>query len=108
MKYLKFIRNVELDPEEILMVESDVNYSNIWLLNGKKVIIAKTLKQISEIVKDAPFVRVNRKTVLNINHIEKYTGSDEAQLSNGLKISFSRRRASLAHIQINQYLSSQF
>lgn len=108
MENLKFIRNVEFRPEEILMFESDINYSNIWLINGRKVIVAKTLKQISEIVKDAPFVRVNRQTVLNINHIQKYTEVGVAHLSNGLKISFSRRRAPLAKIQINQYLSNQF
>jgi two-component system, LytTR family, response regulator len=104
MNFIKFIRNVEIKPEDILMFESDINYSNIWLLDGKKVIVAKTLKQISEIVRDAPFVRVNRQIVLNILHIKKYTETGVVHLSNGLKVSFSRRRAAEAHNYIQNYL----
>ena len=108
MQNLKFLRNMELNPEDIPMFQSDLNYSNICLTNGRKIILAKTLKQITEIVKDAPFVRVNRQTVLNIKHIKKYEGSPEAQMINGLKVTFSRRRASKAHIQINHFLNNQF
>lgn len=107
MKNLKFIRNIELPPEEILMFESDVNYSQIWLCNGRKLIVAKTLKQISEIVKNTSFIRVNRQIVLNAFHV-KSLGSEQskqtAELSNGLKITFSRRRAVDAQNYIQDYL----
>lgn len=107
MKNLRFIRNVELPPEDILMFESDINYSQIWLCNGRKLMVAKTLKQISEIVKDAPFIRVNRQIMLNANHV-KSLGNEQsipsAELSNGLKIIFSRRRATEAHNYIQNYL----
>lgn len=107
MKNLRFIRNVELPPEDILLFESDVNYSQIWLRNGRKLIVAKTLKQISEIVKDAPFVRVNRQIVLNASHVKNLVNEpniSRAELSNGLKITFSRRRAANAHNYIQNYL----
>lgn len=93
--------------DEILMFESDVNYSQIWLSNGKKVIVAKTLKQKSEIVKNSPFVRVNRQIMLNANYV-KSLGNEQtkqtAELTNGLKITFSRRRAAQAHNDIKNYL----
>lgn len=107
MENLRFIRNVELPPEDILMFESDVNYSQIWLRNGRKLIVAKTLKQISEIVKNNSFVRVNRQIVLNACHVKSLRNEQSkqtAELSNGLKITFSRRRAADAHNYIQNYL----
>ena len=107
MKNLRFIRNLELLPDDILMFESDINYSQIWLCNGRKLVVAKTLKQISEIVKDAPFIRVNRQILLNANHV-KCLGNEQsipsAELSNGFKIIFSRRRATEAQNYIQNYL----
>ncbi|MCP9766454.1 LytTR family transcriptional regulator [Lacihabitans sp. LS3-19] len=107
MENLKFIRNIELQSDEILLFESDINYSQIWLSNGRKLIVAKTLKQISEIVKNSPFVRVNRKIMLNANFV-KSLGNEQtkqtAELTNGLKITFSRRRAAKAHNDIKNYL----
>ncbi len=107
MKKIKFIRNVELTLEDILLFESDINYSQIWLSNGKKVIVAKTLKQIAEMVKESSFVRVNRQIMLNashVKHLEMEPKKSSAELSNGLKIIFSRRRATEAHNYIQNYL----
>lgn len=107
LKNLHIIRNIELDPEDILMFESDVNYSQIWLQNGRKLTVAKTLKQISEIVKDAPFVRVNRQVMLNAFHVKclgDNTNKQTVELNNGVKITFSRRRAADAQNYIQKYL----
>lgn len=103
---IKFLRNVELSPSEVLLVQSDVNYSRIWLKSGRKILIAKTLKKMSELLKDAGFVRVNKQVILNMEHIVEYTPDfphPEAELSNGFRVEFSRRRALLAHRQISRF-----
>ena len=108
MSSLKFLRNVELKPEEILLVESDINYSQIFLSNGRKIIIAKTLKQISEIVKNSPFVRINRQVLINIGHVKNYemeTSPQNVTLSNGRKIDFSRRRSEAAKTLIEKFIT---
>ena len=103
---IKFVRNVELPPSEVMLIQSDVNYSRLWLKGGRKILIAKTLKQMSELVKNAPFVRVNKQVILNIEHIVEYYPDfphPEAELSNGFRVEFSRRRALLAHRKISLF-----
>lgn len=89
---LKFIRNVDLEEEEILCIESAINYSQLHLKSGKKITIAKTLKQVSEIVKDRPFVRINRQFLINVKHVIQYELSEFPQivtLCKGIRIDFS-------------------
>lgn len=55
-----FLRNFDIECSQVLCIESDVNYSQIHLLTGKKVSIAKTLKHVSHIVKEHALVKINR------------------------------------------------
>lgn len=106
MSSLKFLRNVELKPEEILFVESDINYSRIFLCSGRQIIIAKTLKQITEIVKGTSIVRVNRQVMLNACYI-KYLSNNgfpqTAELMDGKTIAFSRRRTLEVQYHLKKY-----
>lgn len=107
MNSLKFLRKIELNPDDILFVQSDINYSHIYLFNGHKIVIAKTLKQITEIVKGTSIVRVNRQVMLNALYIKcLYVSSTVpiAELIDGKTIAFSRRRAVHAQNHIGKYL----
>lgn len=102
-----FLRNFDIECNQVLCIESDVNYSQVHLLTGKKVTIAKTLKQVSDIVKEHAFVRVNRQMIINISHVCKYENEFfpiKVILSNGRTIQFSRRRSDIAKNQIDQYI----
>lgn len=57
---IHFLRNFDIECSQVLCIESDINYSQTHLLTGKKITIAKTLKHVSDIVKEHAFVRVNR------------------------------------------------
>jgi DNA-binding LytR/AlgR family response regulator len=107
MNSLKISRNVELKTEDILFVQSDINYSQFFLCNGRKIVVAKTLKQITEIVQGTSIVRVNRQVMLNalyIKYISITSNAPFAELIDGKTITFSRRRALKAQIHIEKYL----
>lgn len=58
--------------KEIIYCKAESNYTSLALLNGKKILIAKTLKEIDETLAGKDFFRVHKSFLVNINHISKF------------------------------------
>jgi two-component system LytT family response regulator len=59
--------------DHIVVVEADSNYTVFRLLDGKKLIIAKTLKQVEEMLSEQnQFLRVHQSYMVNLHHVERY------------------------------------
>ncbi|VXC39761.1 conserved hypothetical protein [Flavobacterium sp. 9AF] len=82
------------NADEILRIESDSNYSHIFLVNGKKITLSKTLKDVEEIIKGDPFFRIHQSHLININHISKVAKGENAYvvMKDGTSITISRNR----------------
>jgi DNA-binding LytR/AlgR family response regulator len=81
-----------LAPDEILHLESDLNYTQILLANGKKILSSTTLKIIENRLSPFKnFVRINRQSVVNLDLVEKIE-NQTLFLPGEKKIIFSRRR----------------
>ncbi len=83
-----------LEPNEILRCESESNYTHIFLSSGKKITLAKTLKEVEENIEGDPFFRVHQSHLINMNHISKYIKGDGAYviMTDGTQISISRNK----------------
>lgn len=83
-----------LSVDEIVRVESDSNYSYVFLQHGEKVCITKTLKQVEESLEGQPFYRVHQSHLVNLNHIIKYIKDDGGYLvmSDKTNITVARQR----------------
>lgn len=82
------------DVDEIIRVESDSNYSHIFLANQKKITLSKTLKDVEENIKGEPFFRVHQSHLINTNHVEKAVKGENAyvMMRDGTTITVSRNR----------------
>jgi len=82
------------DVDEIIRVESDSNYSHIFLANQKKITLSKTLKDVEENIKGEPFFRVHQSHLINTNHVEKAVKGENAYvlMRDGTTITVSRNR----------------
>jgi len=82
------------DVDEIVRVESDSNYSHIFLANQKKITLSKTLKDVEENIKGEPFFRVHQSHLINTNHVEKAVKGENAYvvMKDGTTITVSRNR----------------
>ena len=59
--------------EEIVFLEAKGNYSNIHFINGKKLLVCKTLREMEELLNARnQFVRVHRSFTINLNLLKKY------------------------------------
>jgi two-component system LytT family response regulator len=83
-----------LSVEQIIRVESDDNYSFVYLSSGEKVCITKTLKQVEESLSGQPFYRVHQSHLVNLNHIVKYLkdGGGFLVMSDKTTITVARQR----------------
>lgn len=78
---------------EIVMLEAEANYTYIHLINGKKLLISRTMKLFDTLLKDHPFTRIHRSFIVNEYHLKSYDADKECMmLSNDLEATISRRK----------------
>jgi len=83
-----------MEPDEIIRCQSDSNYTHIFLANGKKITMAKTLKEVEENIEGSPFYRIHQSHLINMNHVDKFIKGDGAYvvMKDGTQISISRNK----------------
>ncbi|GAB3523253.1 LytR/AlgR family response regulator transcription factor [Emticicia fontis] len=97
----KFIR-----PEEIIFLESKINYTILYLTNGRTLLSARNLQVYEQKLMVLPyFFRIHRGIMINMLHIEKIkleklTGS--VYLNSGEQLCISRRRIKDFEARYNQ------
>ncbi|MBX3163674.1 MAG: response regulator transcription factor [Bacteroidetes bacterium] len=82
-----------VDYDEIIWLEAESNYTTVYLVDGKKIMISKGLKDFEEILPPNLFFRIHRSGLININHIREYS-SDKGEiiLSDGSLVGSSKAR----------------
>lgn len=83
---------VMVELNNIIYCKADGNYTHVFMQNGKKYLLSKTIKTFFETVSSDVFLRVHKSFVVNTNYIEEYTRGDGGELlmSNKQSIPVSR------------------
>lgn len=81
----------------IVRLESDSNYTTIFLKGGEKVVASKPLKHFEDILDPRKFLRIHNSHIINVDFLQSYSREDGgiAELTDGYKISISKRRLPL-------------
>ena len=58
--------------DEMVYCQASSNYTNIYLMDGRKVCVSKTLKYIQSLLPDQKFIRTHQSHLVNIQYIRKY------------------------------------
>lgn len=82
------------DINDIIHLEANSNYTNIFFTNKPKIIASKTLKDFEELLPSDIFFRTHHSHLINLNYIKKYIKGDGGQieLQNGTYVDVSRRK----------------
>ena len=84
-----------IDAESIEFVESDGNYSTIFIEDGQKIVITKKLKEVSLILPEACFFRIHNSFIINLNKIKEFIKNDGyVIMESNHKIPVARQRKS--------------
>ncbi len=78
----------------IVRIESSSNYSKIFFMDGKNILVTKLLKDFEEILLPYRFFRIHNSHLINLNYIKKYIRGDGGQviMENNETIDVSRRK----------------
>ena len=80
--------------KDIVRVESESNYSTLFLLGGKKIVVSKTLRIIEEMLAPYRFFRPHKSHLINLQYIIKYIKGEGGMivLADGSQVEVSRQR----------------
>ena len=82
------------DINDIIHLEANSNYTNIYFSNKTKILASKTLKDFEELLPEDVFFRTHHSHLINLNYIKRYIKGDGGQieLQNGNYVDVSRRK----------------
>ncbi len=81
-----------LKPEEITCLEGEGNYTFIYTNRGKRYLVSKTLKSLTENL-DKCFLRVHKSYMINTDYIAERLDDDRIiRMSCGKEVIVSRRK----------------
>ncbi len=93
------IRNIhiggrkEVNPQEVAMLQADVNYTVLYFRDGKKAVVATPLKTLESRFKPFNFYRTHKSYLVNIACVKCYLKPhNQVQMSDDKKILVSRRK----------------
>jgi two-component system LytT family response regulator len=65
-----------IDIKDIVFVEASSNYSNLVLLDKRKILISKTLKDIQPVLEEQQFLRIHRQYIINLNEVKHFNRNE--------------------------------
>ncbi len=83
-----------VDADQIVCCNADSNYTLIFLADGRKKIISKTLKEFEEILTPYSFYRAHNSYLVNLEKIKMYMRADGGYLvmENQMKVPVAKNR----------------
>ena len=78
----------------ILYFQSNNNYTSVYRITGKRLMMSKHLKYFEDCLDRSVFVRVHNSYLVNIHHVKKYCkqGGNYLVMNNDEKLLISRRK----------------
>jgi two-component system LytT family response regulator len=68
------------DIKDIIHLEANSNYTNIFLKNNIKIVASKTLKDFEELLPEDDFFRCHHSHLINLGYIKRYIKGDGGQI----------------------------
>ena len=66
----------KIDPKQIIMLQADINYTNVYLIDGSSILVSYTLKKLAmRFVEFEHFIRPNKSILLNMKYVTDFDGS---------------------------------
>ena len=80
--------------ENIIRCESDSNYTNFHLVDKKKHIVSRTLKEYDELLSDEGFFRTHKSHLINLKYVNQYVKGEGGYvvMEGGSEVEVSRRK----------------
>ena len=93
-----------LNTSEILRIEADRSYSWFFLINKKKILVSRNLKEYQELLSDMNFFRSHNSHLINLEHVKKYIRHEGGiiEMIDGSQVPLSKSRREFFLVQMNR------
>lgn len=80
--------------KEIIRCEAESNYTTLFLDDGRKLVVSKTLKDMDEMLSSSGFYRVHKSHLVNLEHVDQFINAEGGyvQMADKSKVEVARRR----------------
>ncbi len=91
-----------LNTKEIIRIEADRSYSWFYLINNKKILVSRNLKEYQELLTDRNFFRSHNSHLINLEHVKKFIRHEGGaiELDDGSQVPISRGKRDLFLLQM--------
>lgn len=79
-------------PEQIAWCQADDNYTALHLVDERRLVSARTLKDYDEMLAPFGFIRVHKSALVNRRQVDGLDAEGRVRLRNGVRVEVSRRR----------------
>jgi two-component system, LytTR family, response regulator len=85
-----------INIEDIIYLEANDNYANIYLSTNQKFLVSRTLKDFEELLPADVFIRIHHSSIVNKFYVDKYIRGEGGQvvMRNGNILDVSKRKKS--------------
>lgn len=83
---------VFFSPSEIIRLEGEGNYTQFYLIQNRKYLSAKTMKEYEEILVKHHFIRIHKSHLVNKSFIDTYKNEGAVLLKDKTSLPVSRQR----------------
>lgn len=81
-----------ISPLDIGFCRAEDNYTELHLSDGRRFMVARTLKEYEDMLSDLGFIRVHRSYLVNRQAIDRITTDGFLEVRGGHRVEISRRR----------------
>jgi two-component system, LytTR family, response regulator len=93
-----------LNTKDIIRIEADRSYSWFYLINQKKILVSRNLKEYQELLTDRNFFRSHNSHLINLEHVKKFIRHEGGaiELIDGSQVPISRGKRELFLLQMSK------
>jgi len=86
--------HVFVNIDDIIRFEAEGGYTYVFLVNGVKIMISRTLKDFEDFVDEDSFARIHHSHLINIRHVKKYVKGSGGHviMDDGSEVEVSTRK----------------
>ena len=92
--------------DQIMYLEGQGNYTKLFMINGKQMLLSKNIGLFDELLPHSAFIRLNKTYIVSLQSVDDWTYINARtliiQLPGGNKIEVSRRRVECVKNRLEQ------
>lgn len=93
-------------PDQIIRLEADSNYTYIFFINHKPILMAKVLRDYQKLLEPFGFIRTHRSHLINRQHISSVDCNGDIIMDDQSKAGISRRKRRIVFNELKNIIQA--